>query len=84
VSIRRNLGPALRLFFHQARKSLSAQPKMVAHVPAFPLRCQHCTAAIRLCNVKVTPSPIYIAAAGHLICDHESRILHHPMPSVLG
>jgi hypothetical protein len=80
----RNLAGALALFFRQTRQTFARQSKMATHVPDFPLRCQHCTAAIRLCNIEVTPSPVYVDAAGHLLCDHEGRILHRPMPSILG
>jgi hypothetical protein len=58
-------------------------------VPEFPLRCQHCDSAIRLTGVdhpavRGWMEPIFSDADGHLVCDPRERVLHKPMPSVLG
>jgi hypothetical protein len=58
-------------------------------LPAFPLRCQRCTAAIRLAAIHPSERvaerelPVFRDASGHIVCDDEHRILHRPMPSVL-
>jgi hypothetical protein len=60
-------------------------------LPEFPLRCQHCEAAIRLAAVhpseRVTVSghdgALFRDASGHIVCDRQHKILHRPMPSVL-
>ncbi len=61
-------------------------------LPAFPLRCQHCTEALEM--AKAHPSerrfitghdgPLFRDQSGRITCDREHRIPHKPMPSVLG
>jgi hypothetical protein len=56
-------------------------------VPVFMLRCQHCTEMIRLISAADAVSeatPVFIDSTGHILCDSESRLLHRPMPSILG
>jgi hypothetical protein len=58
-------------------------------VPAFMLRCQHCTEMIRLISAADAVSeatPVFIDSTGHILCDSKSRsrLLHRPMPSILG
>jgi hypothetical protein len=84
MSVLRNLGPALRLFFRQAGRHL-AEP--IVHVPPFPLRCQHCNKSIRFAlGMRGSTYPLFVDPEGHILCDTdpESRLLHRPMPSVLG
>jgi hypothetical protein len=80
VSILRNFPPAWRLFVDQVRWHLG-EP---LNVPAFPLRCQHCTASIRLADEFL--SVTFVDADRSTVCDPMSHdlIFHHPMPSVLG
>lgn len=60
-----------------------------ATVPAYPLRCQHCLARIKL--DKSAPSASFVDEAGWAVCEtgtwfspDDSYIPHRPMPSVLG
>jgi MarR-like DNA-binding transcriptional regulator SgrR of sgrS sRNA len=86
VSILRNLGLAWRLFVRQVRWHLG-EPVAPERVPAYMLRCQHCPASIRLISTAA-PVPeatsVFIDAEGHMLCPTDERLLHRPMPSVLG
>lgn len=86
MSILRNIGPAWRLFVRQVRWHLG-EPTAPERVPTFMLRCQHCEARIKLIS-SAAPVPestsVFIDSTGHILCDSTSRILHRPMPSVLG
>jgi hypothetical protein len=77
----RNLAGALALFARQTRQTFAPQPRMTAHVPEFPLRCQHCPASIQLLANSV---PLYHDETGRFFCDSARTISHRPMPSVLG
>jgi hypothetical protein len=55
-------------------------------VPEFPLRCQHCTAAIRFADVDTSGQHNYVDANRLITCNpmSDDLIFHRPMPSVLG
>ncbi len=83
MSILRNLGPALSLFFRQAWKTFERQPKLADFVPEFPLRCQHCDTPIRL-DDRDRGAPMFIDEFGFSGCYTGCHVLpHKPMPSVL-
>jgi hypothetical protein len=86
MSILRNVGPAWRLFVDQLRWHLG-EPVAPPQVPEYLLRCQHCPAMIRLIRASdgaPGSTSVFIDNEGHILCPTSDRLLHRPMPSVLG
>lgn len=53
----------------------------------FPLRCQHCTARIRLAtaehpSARLRGIAVYRDRDGHYACDGTIRMMHTPMPKI--
>lgn len=91
----RRIRAAVALFVRQTLHFLAGLPAETCPdaLPDFPLRCQHCDNLIRLAAVHPSEliaaaddyrGPLFRDAGGHIACDRDHRILHKPMPSVLG
>lgn len=55
-------------------------------VPEYPLRCQHCTASIKLYAVAAGEEHAFVDPNRSVVCNPMANdlIFHRPMPSVLG
>lgn len=81
------MGSLIRHLADVVRAAASAflpGPPVVSQVPEFPLRCQHCTARIRLLTARHPAGPVYRDEHGHVVCEPRAHVMHKPMPSVLG